>query len=392
MIKEKKVEVATYSREYQDLFDIDNNLDRLVKNIELLSYLNPLNLEKEKQRFFSSKYTEDPIFKYSRIKFDPYKLHRLFFSQRLERIKDDQIRKLYQDIIYYYSNMIQCIETIGERKKFLYNSLRIYGAPTDKDVQNAKFILHFGDDLALVDNEKVFSPEEAKSYFESFVQQYDFPLNIKFSTSIAADAMVSNSQQALFIKRNTMFSKNQLLTLANHEIGVHLVTTFNGKSQPLKIFSNGFPRNVETQEGLAVFSEYMSGSLTLERLKVIAYRVLASDSLIKGSSFSDTFDLIHGQYKLNRNDAFTITMRAHRGGGFTKDRLYLSGLGKIFRRHQKSKSMDNLLMGKVTLEYEASIRHLQVIGLAHGNAYNNLVFQQNLNTNPILDTILNQLK
>ena len=189
-----------------------------------------------------------------------------------------------------------------------------------------------------------------------------------------------------------MFSKNQLLTLANHEIGVHLVTTFNGKSQPLKIFSNGFPRNVETQEGLAVFSEYMSGSLTLERLKVIAYRVLASDSLIKGSSFSDTFDLIHGQYKLNRNDAFTITMRAHRGGGFTKDRLYLSGLGKIFRRHQKSKSMDNLLMGKVTLEYEASIRHLQDIGLAHGNAYNNLVFQQNLNTNPILDTILNQLK
>lgn len=392
MIKEKKIGPAAHIRENQDLFDIDNNLDRLVKNIELLSYLNPLNLEKEKQRFFSSKFTENPIFKYPKIKFDPYKLHRLFFSQRLERIKDDQVRKLYQDIIYYYSNMIQCIETIGDRKRFLYNSLRVYGAPTEKDVQNAKFILHFANDPASVDNEKVFTPEEAKGYFENFVQQYDFPLNIKFSTSIAADAMVSNSQQALFIKRNTRFSKNQLLTLANHEIGVHLVTTFNGKSQPLKIFSNGFPRNVETQEGLAVFSEYMSGSLTLDRLKTMAYRVLASDSLIKGSNFSDTFDLIHGQYKLNRMDAFTITMRAHRGGGFTKDRLYLSGLSKIFKRHQRGESMDNLLMGKVTLEYEASISHLLDINLARGNAYNNLIFHRNLNTNPILDTILNQLK
>lgn len=189
-----------------------------------------------------------------------------------------------------------------------------------------------------------------------------------------------------------MFSKNQLLILANHEIGVHLVTTFNGKAQPLKIFSNGFPRNVETQEGLAVFSEYMSGALTLGRLKIMAYRVLACDSLIKGSSFSDTFDLIHGQYKLNRNDAFTITMRAHRGGGFTKDRLYLSGLRKIYRRYQRRESMDNLLMGKVTLEYEDSLRHLQDLNLAHSNAYNNLAFHQNLNTNPILDIILNQLK
>jgi hypothetical protein len=42
---------------YADLFEIDINLDRLVKKIELLSYLNPLNIEKEKQRFFASKYT-----------------------------------------------------------------------------------------------------------------------------------------------------------------------------------------------------------------------------------------------------------------------------------------------------------------------------------------------
>ena len=77
---------------YADLFDIDSNLDRLVQRIELLSYINPNNIEQEKRRFFASKYTEAPDFHYPKVKFDAYKLQRLFFSQRLERIEDDEIR------------------------------------------------------------------------------------------------------------------------------------------------------------------------------------------------------------------------------------------------------------------------------------------------------------
>ena len=379
-------------KEYTELFEIDANLDRLVKRIELLSYVNPQNIEKEKQRFFSSKYTEEPVFKYPKLKFDPYKLHRLFFAQRLERIKDDEIRQLYTEIIYHYANMVQCIETIGKDKEFYYNSLRIYGTPTEKDVQNAKFILHYEDEPPSSDMEKVFTPEEAKAYFEDFAQSYDFPLNVHFSNNLSASAMVSNARQSLLIKKNVLFNKNQLLTLANHEIGVHLVTTFNGLLQPLKIFSHGFPKNVETQEGLSVFSEYMSGALTLRRLKELSYRVLASDSLIKGYSFADTFDLIHGAYKLNRHDAFTITLRAHRGGGFTKDRLYLSGLKKIYRRYSQGESMNIMLTGKVALSYEEQIKYLQNLGLAKDITHHNLAFNTKSIDNKTLDFILNNLK
>lgn len=379
-------------KEYPALFDIDSNLNRLVKRIELLSYVNPLNIEKEKHRFFASKYNIEPEFKYPKIKFDPYKLQRLFFSQRLERIEDESIRKLYQDVIYYYANMIQCIETIGQGKKFYYNSLRAFGTPTEKDVQNARFILHFKDEPTTSDMDKIFSPNDAKAYFDDFITRYNFPLNIRFSTNIAAEAMVSNSSQTLLIKKNVKFSKNQLLTLANHEIGVHLVTTFNGLDQPLKIFSNGLPKNVETQEGLSVFSEYMGGALTLRRLKELAYRVMAADGLIKGYSFADTFDLIHGQYKLNRDEAFGITLRAHRGGGFTKDRLYLSGLRKIYKRYQNEEPMDVLFTGKVSLDYEDQINHLKQLGLAQPITHKSLSFEQKLNTNKTLDFILNNLK
>ena len=49
MIKNKKVST-------QELLDIDRDIDQLVKQIELLSYVNPINIEEEKAKFFSSKY------------------------------------------------------------------------------------------------------------------------------------------------------------------------------------------------------------------------------------------------------------------------------------------------------------------------------------------------
>lgn len=379
-------------REYSKVFEIDSNLDRLVRRIELLSYVNPINIEKEKQRFFAAKFNEEPQFKYPKIKFDPLKLQRLFFSQRPDRLADPQLEALYRDVIYFYSNMVQCISSIGSKDEFYYNSLRVYGTPTEKDVENARYILHFEDEPLGAEMEKIFTGEEAKAYFEDFATAYEFPLQVKFATHIAADAMVSNITQTLLLKRNAMFSKNQLLTLANHEIGVHLVTTFNGLAQPLKIFANGFPKNVETQEGLSVLSEYKSGALTLRRLKELSYRVLASDGLSKGYDFMTTFDMIHNQYKLNRNEAFSITLRAHRGGGFTKDRLYLSGLKKVYDMYTAGISLDLLLSGKVSIDYLDSIKYLEEIGLLAPIIHKNHAFKQDNNSNKTLDFILRNLK
>ena len=377
--------------QYPRLFEMDANLDRLVRRIELLSYVNPINIEKEKQRFFAAKYNIEPEFKYPKLKFDPLKLQRLFFSQRPERLEDELLAELYRDVIYFYSNMVQCISTIGLGKEFYFNSLRVYGTPTERDVNNAKFILHFEDEPVGADMEKIFTAEEAQAYFEEFAEAYDFPLQIKMATHIAADAMVSNINQMLLLKRNALYSKNQLLTLAHHEIGVHLVTTFNGLEQPLKIFANGFPKNVETQEGLSVLSEYKGGALTLKRLKELSYRVLAADCLSRGYDFKGVFDLIHSQYKLNRNEAFTITLRALRGGGFTKDWLYLSGFKKIYKLYKSGDSLELLLAGKVSLDYLEEIKHMQDLGLVVPLEFRNDVFAVEGKTNPKLAFILKNL-
>ena len=378
--------------QYQPVLDIDANINRLVKRIELLSYVNPLNIAKAKKEFFASKYFDNPVFKYPKHDFNPYKLQRLLFTQRLERIKDDEVRQLYEDIIYEYSGLIQCIETIGKDEKFYYNCLRSFGTPKEKDVRNAEFILHFDNEDLNEDQIPHYNTDEAVAYFNEFSRLFDFEYHIKTSNKMSAAAMVLNNKKTLVLKRNRLFSKNELATLATHEIGVHLVTTFNGLNHPLKIFSHGFPRNVETQEGLAVFSEYMSGCITLSRLKELAYRVIAIDSLSKGYDFAGTFDVLFSQYKLERNKAFDITLRAHRGGGFTKDYLYLTGLIKVYKHFMKGKSLDNLLTGKVSLKYASQIAHLQEIGLANPIKYQNPAYNENLNKNATVEFILQSLK
>ena len=375
------------------LLRIDNGLDNLVKKIELLSYVNPVNIEEQKEKFFASKYLTDPIFEYPQIDFDKFKLHRKFFSLPIEEIEDEKLRKFYEEIIYSYSGIIQCIETIGDGRKFYYNSLHSFGTPTEQDVENAKFILHFDSED---ETSEMFQPKhsskEAEKIFRKYGENYDFDFNIKHSSHMGAIAMVLNNIKTLVIDQNHTFSDNEMSILTNHEIGVHMVTTMNGLLHDLKVFSHGFPNNEETQEGLAVFSEYMSGNLTVKRLKELAYRVIAVDSLAKGYPFSKTFRLLHNNYDLKREEAFYISVRAHRGGGLTKDYLYLSGLKKIYNYYKQGKDLNLLLTGKVCMEYCDVIEYMTQKGYAQHPKYFTESFSRNDNTNPTVDFILNNLK
>jgi uncharacterized protein (TIGR02421 family) len=374
------------------LLTIDSELDQLVGGIELLTYVNPINIEAEKAKFFASKYLANPVFHYPNIDFDKFNLHRKLFSIPIERIEDPRIKDLYEDIIYFYSGLIQSIETIGDGKKFYYNSLHSFGTPTEKDVENAKYILHFESDHDAKHFTPKFTPKETESIFREFSSRYDFAYNISYSNTMGAIAMVLNNTKTLVLNSNHIFSKNEIGILTNHEIGAHMVTTMNGLLHPLKIFSHGFPNNVETQEGIAVFSEYMSGNLTVKRLQELAYRVIAVNSLAKGYSFSKTFRLLHNTYDLNREDAFHITVRAHRGGGFTKDYLYLTGLKKVFDYYQSGKDLSILLTGKVCLEEVHTIKYLIEKGYAVNAKYYTDSFLKNDNKNDTVDFILKNLK
>ena len=83
------------------LFEIDHKIDALIKKIEMLNYVNPNNIESEKEKFFNSKYLTDPKFTYPKRDFDKFSLHKEFFALKIDSIEDERVRDFYEDVIYF---------------------------------------------------------------------------------------------------------------------------------------------------------------------------------------------------------------------------------------------------------------------------------------------------
>ena len=81
-----------------------------------------------------------------------------------------------------------------------------------------------------------------------------------------------------------------------------------------------------------MLAEYLSGWLPGERLRVLAGRVVAADMAIHGTGCPGSFACLHETHGFSTGDAFDVAVRARRGGGLTKDAVYLRGLRDLLRR------------------------------------------------------------
>ena len=69
------------------------------------------------------------------------------------------------------------------------------------------------------------------------------------------------------IKRGVRFSRRDLAQLEFHEGHVHVATALNGRAQPILSFTGWpSPRTTATQEGLAVLTEFLTQSTSIERI------------------------------------------------------------------------------------------------------------------------------
>jgi uncharacterized protein (TIGR02421 family) len=333
---------------------IDNQLYRLLKSFEMLTYINPINVNSEKARFFKSKFTVNPNFKYKPIKINPYELTKSLHSIDTTQIEDITIRHLYESVITGCIDKINLLSSIGT-DKFLYNSLRYFGRPNKVDIRNAEYILL----LPEIKEENIrgqrFGVDKAKEIFEEAFENYGFKGKIKVDKKSLSTVMVINSTKTVVLKDGATFSQNELQYLAEHEIGVHMVTTMNATNNKLKIFSVGLPINTRTGEGMAVLSEYLSGNFTMNRLRELALRVVAVDLMCNGSDFKECFNSLVQDYKIEHNRAYNLVTRVYRGGGFTKDYLYLNGFSQLFKFWQDGNDLTPLLVGKTSIGFYNTI-------------------------------------
>ncbi|MGM0462141.1 MAG: flavohemoglobin expression-modulating QEGLA motif protein [Fibrobacterota bacterium] len=374
------------------LVQIDKKLYSMMRRFELLPLLNPLNMTRERKSFFSEKYQKNPVFRYRKIKIDAFLLKRELLNIPLENLNDVSLQKLYADAIKGFSDQIDMIAS-RDSDAFFYNSLRYFGEPSERDLRNARYLLM----LPPIEEEErqgpTFGAREARDVFMKGFAEYGFSGKCEIQKNIVSSVMVVNRDKKVVIKEDARFSRQELQYLVHHEIGVHMLTTINADSHTLKLFSIGHPVNTKTQEGLAVLAEYLSGHLTMRRMKKLALRVIAVADMCSGMDFKTVFSRLVEEYHISPSEAFTITARVFRGGGLTKDYLYLSGFSQIHRFWKNDMDLTPLLLGKCSAEYygiTAELRDRKMLAdPAHTPQW--LTHSREGDNNPIFNYILNGL-
>lgn len=374
----------------KDLLKIDKRLFRVARTFEILNYVNPVNIDQARKDFFRSKYRKNPEFKYKQLSLNPFEFKRELYNIPVEDIHDISIRLLYQDVIDSYADKVDIIASIGT-ERFLYNSLRYFGEPGVDDIDNARYIMHCS---TSADHEEILNLDSnaVADYFRQEIKNYGFECRLEITRNIIAKVLILNTRKTIRIRKDAMFSDKTLYALTEHEVGVHMLTTINARLQPLNVFRLGTPRNTHTQEGLAILSEYLSGNMSVKRLQILALRVIVIDLMLRGYDFRQTFQAVMDMSDLNETQAFYITARIFRGGGFTKDYLYMKGFRDVLKYYRGKNDIVNFLVGKTSIQYKSLIDEMIDRKLIDAPRFRTRAFLNPVPPDPIIEYILCGLK
>jgi uncharacterized protein (TIGR02421 family) len=229
---------------------------------------------------------------------------------------------------------------------FFEQSRLLYGAPTDplrdessNSLELARSFHLVLDDLAHVDlgapPDACVLAETVAADMTAVVRRHfgDQAPIVEIVDQLSANALAG--ARRIRIRRGACFTDRDLSQLVQHEAFVHVGTSLNGLAQvDLPILAAGHAGTTRTQEGLAVFAEFISGSIDLDRLRRLADRVVAIQMAIDGADFLDVYRFFLEQCG-SESQSFENARRIFRGGvleggaPFTKDCVYLDGLLRV---------------------------------------------------------------
>jgi len=320
-------------------------------------------------RFLEKKGTEPPKVTYEPLDFDPkQKVEEL---QAIENLLDtgDPLQGILRETAQQYSDVVSMLDARGT-PGFYQASRRLYGHPLEPFAGQSITSLDLAQHLErlLPPNSEVPSPtgdmmtaEETSRHLERRLGKAfkGATVRVEVSNNLTADAAAGADR--LRIKKGRMFGRETVDYLEQHEGYVHILTTLNGRRQPfLGILGKASPRAVRVNEGLAVFSEWASHTLTVKRVRRLGDRVLAIRMAEEGADFMDLY-----RHYIDRGESpeasFDVARRVFRGGDlgggapFTKDASYLGDFVRIYNfarvavRRRRLDLMDLLFAGKVTI-------------------------------------------
>lgn len=345
------------------VWEVDRQLAHISDSFDFLLQATPVNSDAAWRDFRKSGFTTPPVFHYRQLSVEPALLKRRLFAVPLERIEDPTISHLFRQKQDEVDRKITMLADVGT-SRFLHGSLQVYGGIEPSLLELANELLRRISPRSREDSAQ--GSLDAKAFTARAFQEIEyyrhrfagFTATATIRDDMYSGLLVSNGD--LLIGRETRIPVSRVEALLSHEIGTHSVTYYNGRAQPFRQLHSGLAGYDELQEGLAVLAEYLCGGLSRPRLRLLAARVVAIHAMTSGASFTESFRLLHETHDFPQRTSFTIVTRVYRGGGLTKDAVYLRGLVEILRYLADGGDLEPLFVGKIAVEHVPLIRELML--------------------------------
>jgi uncharacterized protein (TIGR02421 family) len=345
----------------------DEQLAAVGEAFDLLLAVTPVNAAEAEAEFRAGGYRRAPSFHYRLLNFDPDVLKRRLYGISLELVEDPALGELMRDKREELDRQITLLHD-RNTERFVHGSLQIWGGVDDALLGAAQRMLaataaphlkhqHAGDGHIDAAAFAARARKEIAHYCRSW-------------PGLSADVEIRDDIPGLLVSRGrllisgtTRLPASRVEPLIHHEIGTHVLTYHNALTQPLKLLAAGLPGYDELQEGTAVMAEYLVGGLEAGRLRLLAARVLAVRRMIEGRTFPEVFAELREAHGFGPHGAFTTTMRVFRGGGLTKDAIYLRGLVRLLAYLAAGEDLEPLFLGKVSEQSLPVVRELRWRGV-----------------------------
>jgi uncharacterized protein (TIGR02421 family) len=343
------------------VWKVDSELAAIANSFSLLLAITPTNVERAFQSFSRSGHQGEPAWEYRPLTVDPALLKGELFRIPIEQVDDPVFYRMFEQKRRQLELKITML-AYRRRPDFLHASMSLYGVVEPELKALALEILCRVEKSGSSTKERFLNAEEFAQRARREIRWYR-RVDKRFAAEahIVADMGRSIMCQGgnLLIGSDAKVSPQRLEALIQHEVGIHLVTAYNGKCQPLRQLSVGLSDYLPFQEGMAIVAEVAMGGLDRGRLRHLAGRVLAVDCLLSGMTFAETFNHLRSQYDFPLRALFEMVARVFRGGGFTKDAVYLRGLVETLRLIPQQEDFDGVFAGKIGFHHIPLIRELQ---------------------------------
>jgi len=349
--------VTSSTQDLAPALDVDARLTEIERAVNMLLNITPVNAAQAWADFERSDFATVPTLRLRPLEFEPDMVRRDLYNLEIENITDPALHTLFRAKRDEIATQITALED-RDTSRFVYASLQLYGGIAQPLASAAEELLE------TIPAEAPSAPsvtagvfaDAAREEFDRYRAVYpDFPARVEVRDDIS-ELMVSFGR--LLIPEAAALRADRVEPLLHHEIGTHVVTYQNGARQPLTLLTVGLPGYDETQEGLAVLAEYLTGGLDPRRLRVLAARVVAIGKMLDGAGFLQIFDSLRNEHRIPARTAWSIAIRVVLGGGSVKDAIYLRGITRILEALADDCSLDVLFVGKLSLDQVPMIQDL----------------------------------